>query len=347
MPLFLFLLPFFFLFSSGCDLSLTSPLSTPPAPLEITASIASYYWGRLILYDLLDNTYLDASVFYDNYPIGVYPYLRVTPNNRIPLICPGNPKLNSSSSSASPDDLACCGVCAESPGLLAIFTLLVREHNNIARTSLGDVTTRYNAGRDRILSLLNLSCPYCAGIGSPEHIRIIMAAITTTSSTLDDDPALGSIDPLTECDVLMTRNLSKIGRQLTTSVTNGTDCWDAVSAGDGDTLPSTSYVYSGDDVMVYLLGEPHGPDDDDVLGPFSRGVFLRTINASGPVWLTSDVIDGFVGSYCVDQTSSSSSSSSSSCSNNVTTGSMIFFVVVIAILTVTLGSYVIVVLSKK
>lgn len=300
----------------------------PPPPLEIEASLASYYWGRFVLYDLADNGELDASLIY-NLDMQSGAYLNLTSANRIPLVCPGVPKL------APPqpytlDDVACCGICSESEPLLALFTFLFREHNSYVRTARGTVDARYNAGRAHIVRLLRSSCPTCAALDSPDHILILLLALSTSGPSYTS-PALGSLDPVLACSTLRTKNLTKIGRRITVEILNRTVCWD-----DLDPPPST-YIYSGNDILVSLLGEPHGPGEVDVLGPFSRNIFLETINASGPVWYTA-----FPGHLISNNCPSTSSSSSS---DNITNGSMIFFVIVIGVLTLAFGIYIMITLG--
>jgi hypothetical protein len=294
-------------------------------PIEIPdLSYAAHHLGRLILHDFADNGALDASVLYGINqtvrdliaPPGSYPYLRLE-GGRIPLICPGVPKR----AIHNTDDTACCGVCSESYELLALFTFLYREHNSVARNAPGTGAQRYAAGRRRTLEILTDACAGCAPETSNATLLAIVMAGLSASKEAFLSEAVGNIDPTTYCSTLtFPGQLGKLGRRLNADILNRDAC-----VSTPPELVGPTGIFEGTDVMVALLGETHGPAENDVTGPVGRWLFEQTIGVGRPEWLYNGAADGFVGKYCPSAADSSSN-------GDTTTGSLIFFTVMFGVL---------------
>lgn len=293
--------------------------------------------GRIVFHDLADNGLLDASVIYGVNstvealmfdPPATPPFLRLTVDQRIPLICPGVPK----QALFDIEDTACCGACSEDPGVLALYTLLFREHNAVARRTRGGPTAQYDAGKERIMEILTTACPGCVRLqGDNNRLHILMLALSTSYVQFFPE-ATGNVDPASYCDLLKSREqLGKIGRRLPAAVVGRVECFD---------LNQTEQfgLYNGSDVMGMLLGERHGPEEDDVLGPLGRSFWKDTMNSTGPLWFYNSAADDLVDLYCPTITESSGDSSPSNC--QTTEGSLIFFTILFGALVVILIAWV-------
>lgn len=181
--------------------------SQRPVPLRRPASLAAHHWGTFILHDLEDNGLLDASILY-----GISPAIKVammdtsgakfrlTAAGTFPLVCaPIIPR----TAGLFPDDSPCCGVCGESPGLLAVFTTLAHIHNSAIVGSVGEAT---------VTSLLRQTCPTCSS-SSPAATAALRRYYATS---LLDSESSGTCSALQS-----TTKTGAFGRRITDELAGG------------------------------------------------------------------------------------------------------------------------------